>query len=42
MLAAATITARVHATVVELNDVSQMLEKLKKGGLRGKALIHVP
>jgi NADPH2:quinone reductase len=41
MLAAGTtITARVQA-IVELNDAGQMLEKLKKGGLRGKALIHI-
>jgi NADPH2:quinone reductase len=40
MLAAGTITSRVQA-IVELNDASEILEKLKKGGLRGKALVHV-
>jgi NADPH:quinone reductase len=40
MLAAGTITARIQSTV-ELSDAGQLLEKLKKGGLRGKALIHV-
>jgi NADPH:quinone reductase-like Zn-dependent oxidoreductase len=40
LLAAGTITSRVQA-IVELNAASEILEKLKKGGLRGKALIRV-
>ena len=38
MLADGTITARIRSTV-ELDGVSQMLEKLRHGGLRGKAVI---
>jgi NADPH:quinone reductase len=40
MLADGTITARIRATV-ELDGVGQMLENLRKGGLRGKAVIHL-
>jgi len=40
MLADGKITARISATV-ELDAASQILEKLKKGGLRGKALIRL-
>jgi hypothetical protein len=38
MLADGTITARIRSTV-ELAGVRQMLEKLRNGGLRGKAVI---
>jgi len=40
MLADGKITARIRVTV-ELDAASQVLEKLKKGGLRGKALIRL-
>lgn len=40
MLADGTITARI-ATTVELDGVGQLLEKLRKGGLRGKAVIRL-
>jgi NADPH:quinone reductase len=40
MLADGTITARIRSTV-ELEGVSQMLEELRKGGLRGKAVIRL-
>ncbi len=40
MLADGTITARINATV-DLNGAAQMLEKLRKGGLRGKAVIRL-
>jgi NADPH:quinone reductase len=40
MLADGTITARISATV-ELDAAGQILEKLRKGGLRGKALIRL-
>jgi D-arabinose 1-dehydrogenase-like Zn-dependent alcohol dehydrogenase len=39
MLADGTITARICATV-ELSGVAEMLEKLRHGGLRGKAVIR--
>lgn len=39
MLADGTITARIRSTV-ELDGVGQMLEKLRHGGLRGKAVIR--
>jgi NADPH:quinone reductase len=38
MLADGTVTARIRSTV-ELNGVAEMLEKLRHGGLRGKAVI---
>jgi hypothetical protein len=38
MLADWTITARMRSTV-ELAEVSQMLEKLRNGGLRSNAVI---
>jgi len=38
MLADGTITARIRSTA-ELSDAGQVLEKLRKGGLRGKAVI---
>jgi hypothetical protein len=40
MLAGATITARIRSTV-ELDGVGQMLEKLRHGGFRGKAVIRL-
>jgi NADPH:quinone reductase-like Zn-dependent oxidoreductase len=40
MIAAGTITARVQATV-ELEGVAKILEKLRSGGLRGKAVVHL-
>jgi len=40
MLADGTITARI-STIVELDAAGQILEKLRKGGLRGKALIRL-
>jgi len=40
MLADGTITARI-STTVELDAAGQILEKLRKGGLRGKALIRL-
>ena len=40
MLADGTITARIRSTV-ELDGVGQMLEKLRNGGLRGKAVIRL-
>jgi NADPH:quinone reductase len=40
MLADGTITARIQATV-ELDDVGQILDKLRHGGLRGKAVIRL-
>ena len=40
MLADGTITARIRSTV-ELNDAGQMLEKLRHGGLGGKAVIRL-
>jgi NADPH2:quinone reductase len=39
-LADGTITARIRSTV-ELDGVGQMLEKLRHGGLRGKAVIRL-
>jgi hypothetical protein len=40
MLADGMIAARIRSTV-ELDGVSQMLEKLHNGGLRGKAVIRL-
>jgi NADPH:quinone reductase len=40
MLADGTITTRIRATV-ELTDAGQILTKLRSGGLRGKAVIHL-
>jgi NADPH:quinone reductase len=40
MLADGTITTRMRATV-ELTDAGQILTKLRSGGLRGKAVIHL-
>jgi len=40
MLADGTITARIRATV-ELDGVAQILEKLRGGGLRGKAVVRL-
>jgi D-arabinose 1-dehydrogenase-like Zn-dependent alcohol dehydrogenase len=40
MLADGTITARVRSTV-NLDGVGQILEKLRHGGLRGKAVIRL-
>jgi len=40
MLADGTITARI-STTVELDAAGQILEKVRKGGLRGKALIRL-
>jgi hypothetical protein len=40
MLAVGMIAARLRSTV-ELDSVSQMLEKLHNGGLRGKAVIRL-
>jgi NADPH:quinone reductase len=40
MIAEGTITARIRSTV-ELDGVAQMLEKLRHGGLRGKAVIRL-
>ena len=40
MLADGKITARISATV-ELDGAAQILEKLRNGGLRGKAVIHL-
>jgi NADPH:quinone reductase len=40
MLADGTITARINATV-ELDGAGRMLEKLRSGGLRGKAVIRL-
>ncbi len=40
MLADGTITARVRTTV-ELEGAGQVLEKLRSGGLSGKAVIHI-
>ena len=40
MLADGTITARIQSTV-ELDGAGQILEKLRKGGLRGKAVIRL-
>jgi D-arabinose 1-dehydrogenase-like Zn-dependent alcohol dehydrogenase len=40
MLADGVITARITATV-ELEKAGEIIEKLKKGGLRGKALIRL-
>ena len=40
MLAAGTITARIGATVA-LDGAAQILEKLRSGGLRGKAIIRI-
>jgi NADPH:quinone reductase len=40
LLADGTITARIRATV-ELDGVGQMLENLRHGGLRGKAVIRL-
>jgi len=40
MLASGTITARIRSTV-ELDGAEQMLEKLRGGGLRGKAVIRL-
>jgi D-arabinose 1-dehydrogenase-like Zn-dependent alcohol dehydrogenase len=40
MLAAGTITARINSTVT-LDDAAQVLERLRHGGLRGKAVIRL-
>jgi hypothetical protein len=40
MLADGTITARNRSTG-ELGGAAQMLEKLRNGGLRGKAVIRI-
>jgi len=40
MLADGTITARVRTTV-ELEGAGQVLEKLRSGGLSGKAVIRI-
>jgi NADPH:quinone reductase-like Zn-dependent oxidoreductase len=40
MLVNGTITARVRSTV-DLNGAAEILEKLRNGGLRGKAVIHL-
>jgi len=40
MVAAGIITARIRSTV-ELEETAQLLEKLRKGGLSGKALIRL-
>ena len=40
MLADGTITARVRTTV-ELEGAGQVLEKLRSGGLSGKAVVHI-
>jgi NADPH:quinone reductase len=40
MLAEGKITARVRSTV-DLDGVGQMIEKLRSGGLSGKAVIHI-
>jgi D-arabinose 1-dehydrogenase-like Zn-dependent alcohol dehydrogenase len=40
MLAHGTITARIHSTV-DLDDAPQMLEQLRHGSLRGKAVIRL-
>jgi D-arabinose 1-dehydrogenase-like Zn-dependent alcohol dehydrogenase len=40
MLADGTITARIRTTV-ELEGAGQVLEKLRSGGLSGKAVIHI-
>jgi D-arabinose 1-dehydrogenase-like Zn-dependent alcohol dehydrogenase len=40
MLAEGTITARIRSTV-ELDGAGQLLEKLRNGGLRGKAVIRL-
>jgi len=40
MLADGTITARIGSTV-ELDGVAQLLEKLRNGGLRGKAVVRL-
>ena len=40
MLAVGTITARIRATA-ELAGAGQILDKLRNGGLRGKAVLRV-
>ncbi len=40
MLADGAITARIRSTA-ELSDAGQVLEKLRNGGLRGKAVIRL-
>ena len=40
MLADGTIAARIRTTV-DLDGAGQMLEKLRKGGLRGKTVIRL-
>jgi hypothetical protein len=40
MLADGTITARIRSTV-QLYDAGEMLERLRNGGLRGKAFIRL-
>jgi len=40
MLAHGAITARIRS-MVKLGDAGQMLEKLRSGGLRGKAVIRL-
>jgi len=40
MLADGTITARIRSTV-DLDAAGQVLEQLRHGGLRGKAVIHL-
>jgi NADPH:quinone reductase len=39
MLADGTITARIHA-IIQPDHIGEMLEKLRSGGLHGKAVIH--
>ena len=40
MLADGTITARIGSTV-DLDAAGQVLERLRRGGLRGKAVIRL-
>ena len=40
MLSDGTITARIRSTV-ELDGAAQIIEKLRSGGLRGKAVIRL-
>ena len=40
LVADGTVTARIRSTV-ELNDAGRMLEKLRYGGLGGKAVIRL-
>ena len=39
MLADGTITARIH-TIVQPDHIGEAREKLRSGGLSGKAVIH--